>query len=280
MEYCPLGFAQFAYLAPASRHEECSQFERDSSKHKKETTNESTQCVQLVSRAMGAFLIGGCSSIERVSYPNSADPKEEVSRIEEQFLQNEVAQTDVLAPRDYEGAVRHFNSAKRELADTDMDDFWDELGTSKAYLDRAGNIAAERGVRVQAALTARQKAIDAGARRFESTQKALHEIDESFKANANSLDKERVNGEVWERAVVQYGALQLNSIREANLGETKSLVRTAKDRGARTYAPKTLQETEDVIARAERAIADQPENAAAYTPLANRAGELARYLLA
>lgn len=230
--------------------------------------------------AIATFLLGGCASVDKVKYPNSANPQEEVSKLQEEFGQTESAQNDVLAPKEYDRAVKHFNVAKRELADKDKDDFWDELGTSKAYLDKANQLAAVRGQRVQGVLQARQKAIEAGARRFEPTRKALHEEDESFRKNAASLDKTRIDGEVFDRAVVQYGAIQVNSIREANLGEARSLIKTAKERGARTYAPKSLRDAEEVMARAERAIADQPENPAAYQPLANRANELARYLVA
>jgi outer membrane protein OmpA-like peptidoglycan-associated protein len=218
--------------------------------------------------------------VDRVQYPNSANPSEEVSKLDQELEQSAAAQHDVLAPKEYDRAIRHLNEAKRELADRDMDDFWDELGTAKAYLDKSGQLADVRGQRIQGALQARQKAIDAGARRFDPTRKSLHELDDSFKKNAASLDKKRINGEIWDRAVVNYGALQVNTVREANLGEARTLIKTAKDRGARTYAPNTLRNAQDAVERAERAIADQPENAAAYTPLANRANELARTLIA
>ncbi len=230
--------------------------------------------------ALATFFFAGCASVERVIYPRSASPAEEVSKLDQELDRTAAAQNDVLAPKEYDRAVDHLNEAKRELADGDTDDFWEELGTSKGYVNRANQIGAVRGRRVQGVLQARQKALDAGARRFEITKKALHEVDEGFKRNAGALDNERIDGDVWNLAVINYGALHVNSVREAQVGEARGLIATAKDRGARTYAPKSLREAEGALERADKAIAQQPDNLAAYNGLAARANEAARNLTA
>lgn len=227
-----------------------------------------------------AFLLTACASVDRVEYPISASPAEEVSKLDQEMNEAVAAQHDVLAPKEIKRGQKHLKEAKEELADGDLDDFWDELGMAQAYLNKAEEVAAKRAPKVQAVLDMRQKAIEAGARRHSDTRDELGELDESFKKNARELDRDSINEARWERTLINYGALHVNTVRDANLGEARSLVRMAKKNGARTYAPSTLREAEASIDRAERAIALQPENTEAYEPLTTQANEMARTLVA
>jgi len=230
--------------------------------------------------AISAALISGCASIERVQYPAAANPAEEVSKLDQEMNEALTAQHDVLAPKEFRRSQRHLDEAKEELAKGDVDDFWDELGAAKAYLDRAEQIAARRAPKIQAVLQTRQAAIDAGARRFEDTRKEIGALDDSLRKNVRALDKNGLKNEIWDRTSVNYGALHVNTVRDAEVGEARDMIASAKKRGARIYAPRTLREAEIALEQAERAIGAQPDNKASYLPLTNRANEQARLLVA
>ncbi len=230
--------------------------------------------------AMTAAFIGGCASVKQVKYPSTANTAKEISQLEGDLDRAVVKQVDVVAPKEITRSQKHLAEAKRELAKSDLDDFWDELGTARGYLNRANELSATRAPKVKEVLRARQAAIDSGARRFNETRRELSALDDSFRKNAASLDFKRIDEDIWRRAIIDYSALRINTIREAHVGEAQELIKAAKKKNARFYAPKALDLAESALSKAERAIADSPDNEENFAPAARRANEMARHLIA
>lgn len=227
-----------------------------------------------------AAMIGGCASYTKVNYPKTASPTEELALLEGELDRGVTEQQDILAPKEFGRAQKHLKEAKEELAQGDLDDFWDEMGVSRGYFNRSTELSAERRPRVAEVLKTRQAAIDSGARTFRETRNELAALDDSFKKNAKSLDYKNIDEEIWERATIDYAALRINAIREAHVGEAQELIKAARKKNARFYAPKALDQAETALSNAERAIADHPDDVAAFQKQANHANIMARNLIA
>jgi outer membrane protein OmpA-like peptidoglycan-associated protein len=230
--------------------------------------------------AMTAVFIGGCASVKKAEYPKTASPTEEISRLESDLNRSISKQADVVTPKEIERSQKHLNYAKKELAKGDMNDFWDAMAVSRGYLNRSQELFEKRSPKVTAVLKARELAIIKGARAYDETRDELAALDDSFKKNAKSLDFKNLDKEVWNRAIIDYSALRLNTIREAQVGEARDLIRLAKKKNARYYAPKSLNQAEHALDLAEQAIADNPDTESAFAPAVQRANETARNLIA
>lgn len=230
--------------------------------------------------ALFAYLFAACASAPRANYSSNANAKEELAKLDTEIDQAVNAQYDVVTPKEIRRAQKHLNEAREEFAENDWEDFWEEMSLSRGYLNRAHNLFNERSAKIQDVLNARKAAVNAGARRYDETSGELHELDESFKKNASLLDKKRDNRGVWDRALIDYGALQVRTVREAYVGEARDLIDTAKRRGARTFAPRTLRQANRALDDAEKAIASDPGNEDSFMPAVNRANDSARVLVA
>lgn len=227
-----------------------------------------------------ALLIAGCSSVRKAEYPATADPATEVSKLTEDIEKSVGMQADVVAPKEIRKSQENLKDARKELADGDMDDFWEEMAESRGYLNRAQELYNLRSNKVTPVLNQRQAAIDSGARKFKSTREELDELDESFRANSRSLDAAKVDQDIWNRAAINYAALRVNAIREEQVGEARSLIREARKDGARVYAPQTLAQADQALQNAEKVIAENPDSPEVYQPAAAQANEAARTLVA
>lgn len=227
-----------------------------------------------------AAMISGCASYTKAIYPTTASPTEELSVLERDMDRGITQQQDILAPKEFGRAQKHLKDAKEELAKGDLSDFWDEMGKSRGLLIRSTELSEKRQPRVAEVLKTRQAAIDSGARKFRETSRELAALDDSFKKNARSLDYKNIDEKIWNRAVIDYSALRINAIREAHVGEAQELIKAAKKKNARFYAPKALDQAETALTNAERAIADHPDDVAAFRPQAIHATIMARNLIA
>lgn len=227
-----------------------------------------------------AALIGGCASYTKVEYPKDADPAEEMAQLEGDLDRGVTRHEDLLASKEFGRAQKHMRYAKVELAKNHMSDFWDEMGVARGYLNRADELSSHRGPKVAGVLKARQRAIDFGARLFPETRQELSALDDSFKKNAKSLDQKNFDNKAWDRATIDYAALRINSIRETHVGEARDLIREAKSKNARYYAPRALDQARSALRHAEKAIAEHPDDVSAFKTLAERANRIARQLVA
>jgi outer membrane protein OmpA-like peptidoglycan-associated protein len=227
-----------------------------------------------------AAMIGGCASYTKAIYPKDANPANELAQLEGDLDRGAVQHEDILASKEFGRAQKHMRDAKFELAKNHMNDFWDEMGIARGYLNRADELSGKRGPRVADVLETRQKAIEFGARLFPETKRELSALDDSFKKNAKSLDYKSFDKKAWQQAIIDYSALRISAIRETHVGQAQDMIREAKRKNARYYAPKALDQAESALRRAEKAIAEHPDDVSAFKGLADRANVTARQLIA
>jgi len=111
------------------------------------------------------LLLAACSSMPPVTeLPPTADPQQEITRVEDGIKQAKDRQADVIAPVSFQAAIDYLNKAK-EARDNNKDQKYVlyQIAVSQAYLDKANHIVTIGTPSLQAVMAKRQDAIAANA---------------------------------------------------------------------------------------------------------------------
>jgi OmpA-OmpF porin, OOP family len=240
---------------------------------------------EFVMRFLFALIIpvalAACASKPKVNYPQTANPVEEVQKLQDELDVAMADQYDVVAPKQLEKSQKHLAEARKEFSKRGrLDEFWEEMGYARGYLSQARDMYESRSPKAHDVLKARKEALRSGVRRYEVTSDRLKDLDDHFRSLSGHLEDEKIDGEAWTSLGNSYRQLELDTIEETKLGETRKLIEDAKKRGAARNAPRTLKDAETALRIAESSIAQDPYNEAAYMPAVDRAGRIARMLVA
>ncbi len=204
----------------------------------------------------------GCSSMPPVNdFPATASPTQETQRLADDLNVARADQVDAVAPDLFEKAQSRLADAQGKR--NDQDDARGILRTvaeGRAYLERAIEIKSRSNSELEPLMTARQAAIKAGAATLQKDAMSradddLEDLAEPFRDGKASINREK-------RAELQtrYLEIELNSIKERNLGPLKAQMRAAEKDGAKKIAPRTYLQAEKKLADAEAYINQQRHN--------------------
>ncbi|KYG64790.1 hypothetical protein AZI86_11335 [Bdellovibrio bacteriovorus] len=207
--------------------------------------------------------LAACSSKPKMAdIDPSSNPTTEITRLEAAIAEGHAKQLDVLASDDFEKAQKYLKEAQDDLASSqDQKEILGDVAQAQAYLDKATQTGEERRAKVSQIIEAREKSLAAGARNFPRTKEALKDIDDDLRSEAKKLDKLKVD----EIAKFQrdYLNLELESVLETQLGDSRARIKAADDAKARKYSPSALKTAQVDMTTAEnkiRANRNMPEN--------------------
>ncbi len=187
--------------------------------------------------------ITACSSVKKADVAAGANPSEEIASLDQKIEQGYAAQFDVLAQSDFEKARSYIKEAKEDLASNQSQkEILGDIGYAQSYYNRAAEKAATRKEKAPGILEARQKALDAGARKFPPTLKQLGKLDDDVRSESDKLEKMNA-GEV-SGLQAKYLQLELDAIMNTQLGKSAAQIQGAKDKKASSYAPMALKRAE------------------------------------
>ncbi|MEZ0391587.1 MAG: OmpA family protein [Pseudobdellovibrionaceae bacterium] len=198
-----------------------------------------------------------CSSGPKKSYTydSSANPSEEIQKLQSEMTKAEANQVSVFAPKSSEKARESLADAQK-LQDKgkDSDKVLKELGDARGYFEQSKEVAMNAQRELSAVTDARQNALAAGAEQvrqkdLKKADKDLMDLTEEFEGKNPSVSEKKQNELIGE-----YQAIELSSLKDVNLGEAQSLIESARDNDAKKYAPKTLASAESKLAKAENDI--------------------------
>ncbi len=110
--------------------------------------------------ALLSVVVLGCSSIEKADIPSTANPADEVAKLDTDIARGYEQHFDVLAFKDLKKSEKHLKEAKETLSNSrKYEDTFDNLRYSRAYFTRAEHLAQARRSSVEPILAARQKAL-------------------------------------------------------------------------------------------------------------------------
>jgi outer membrane protein OmpA-like peptidoglycan-associated protein len=222
-----------------------------------------------------------CSSGPVVQdYPVTANATEEITTLENNVKTAQANQVDVLSPKNFKEANEALMDAKKMHAKgKDADKVLHEVAVGNAYLANANAVADVSRNNIEDVIAARQAAVTAGAPSYFS--KEMKKADEDFKDVTEDIEKNKMSSVTKERTELQkkYLELELKSIKEKHLGESRNTISLAKKEKAEKFAPRTLAIAEKSYTDTEAYITANRHNTIAIETRAAETKEAAMHAL-
>jgi len=199
-----------------------------------------------------ALSLAACSSgIKKADIAATANPSDEIARLESEIGQGFAAHYDVLTNKEFAKSQRYLQEAKADLASNQgQKEILGDIGYAQGYLNEARDKAATRAAQIPGIIEARQRALDAGARQFPPTRKGLGKVDDKVRGNAGNFNK--LDADEFSTMQNAYLDLELSAVKNTQLGKAQAQVSGASK--ARSYAPKSLKRAEMDLKNANNMI--------------------------
>ena len=206
------------------------------------------------------FGIASCSSKPIVrDFSFAASPSEEITLFERELNRAKEKQIDLLSPHNFQEAENSLEESKNKfLAGKDSKLTLRDVALGKAYLESANSITEIAREKLEDVLIARQAAINADSVLY--AQKELQDSDNDLMEVTKDIEKNRKPSVANDRSNLlrKYLNVEINSIKEKNLRESKNIIAQAKKEGAKKFAPRTLGIAEACVAETEAFIQSNP----------------------
>ena len=203
--------------------------------------------------ALTVLLAACASSIKKSDIAATANPADEIKRLEGEYNAGLAEQLDVLASPEFSEGQSYLDEARRDLAKGEkQSEILDDVAYSDAYLKEARHKAEGRRGEIAGILEAREKAVAAGARQYPPTRKRLKSLDDDLRGEAKKFAK--LDADKVAKIQRSYMDLEMNAILAKQLGGAKAAITGARDRKAYSYTPAALKRADVAYATAENAV--------------------------
>ena len=206
------------------------------------------------------LLSSGCGgpklAVEPISA--SADPVEQVNRLDSEISLARKNQVNVLAPSAFEQTENYLAAARKGIERReDPKEILDKVAYGRAQLQRAGKLAELSRTDLREVITARDFARSAGAANFE---KEYADVEEEFLKLTKAAEGGDASWAKKKQAGVgeTYRQLELRAIKTRTLGEVRDLIAQAEKKDAEKIAPKTLAMAKNSYREADTFITRSP----------------------
>lgn len=227
------------------------------------------------------FVACSTPNVKRYSYQPTANPVEEMRKLDSEMQQEDLRQIAVFAPKSYPRAQSFFLAAKKQQAQgASAQSILRNLSEARSYFEHAKLIAEKSRKSFSPVANARENALMAGAvsnqmRALKKADSHLIDVTEEFE-NGSSPDIA-----VQKRADLQreYLDLELASIRASRLTDARTLLESARRQGAQKFAPQAFQVAQSSLKNAELTIGTDRHNEELISAVSAKAEEDARRAL-
>ena len=209
-----------------------------------------------------ALGIAACSTTPVVrELPPTASPVNEIAVLEKDLNIAQKKQIDLLSPHNFKEASSSLEKAKKLfLNGKDSTKILHNIALGKAYLFQANTIAEVAREKIEDVMIARQAAIDVEAPTY--NKKAFMNADNELLKITKDIEHNRTFSSAKDQKTLQqkYLDVEVDSIKEKNLKESRKIIAEAKKQGAKKYAPRTLEIAEKLYLNTEAYIQSNPHN--------------------
>jgi OOP family OmpA-OmpF porin len=226
---------------------------------------------------MSLLLLVACASAPKVqTFSETADSNAEITLLENNLGTAKQSQVDVLAKKDYLKANKQLTSARKE---DDREDILEKVAEGNAWLAQANLKAEKASASLTEILAVRERALEKGA--TEHAKKDLYKADEDLSEMANDLQdsKYQVDMKDQRELLNAYLAVELLTLKNANLGTAKGNLRQAEKEDAEEYAPRTLALVKTNINELETYIMANKDNSKEIAQFKSELDKRSEYLL-
>lgn len=238
------------------------------------------QFKNLLGIGLGILFMAGCGTadVKKAEIAPTANPAEELERIEEKMQEAHAQQVDVLAPEDLRKSQKWLKEAREDMAEgDDHDEVIESLATAEGFLDRAMALASERESTVQGILDARMAALEAGVRNNGDLSERFKELDDEVRDEAGNF-REGISSEEFSELQSDYLKLETEAVQHKYLADARQRIKMAKDYDAEDHAKVTLDSAKKSLKNAENRIATSPREPANFQESVVQANTDARLL--
>ncbi len=209
-----------------------------------------------------SFLLISCASVKKADIPSTANPQEEVSRLETDINAAMAKNIDVLAPDEFKESRESLNEAKSDLAaQKSQEEVLDNVRVGRGYLEKAYSMVGDREAQAPGLFAARQAALKAGASQHPELQGDLRDLDSDLSSKAGHLHK--VSADKLTELQQQYVDLERRAVIIGQLGNAKAIIKGVQKDNAK-LAPVTLKKAELSLKNAESVVSTNVRNPAGY----------------
>lgn len=191
-----------------------------------------------------------------VSAANDASIRQQLfSRVDASFAAARDAKADVLAPANYDKAMKYYRSAEKRFSQNrGLDDIKEHIVQSESYLRKAMDASRIAAVTFNSIAQARSNAESANAAKY--APEVWSKAESGFRDAALRLEGGNVKSaqKVAGRTEPLYREAELVAVKENYLSGARNLIAQAKKMRADRYAPKTLSNAEKLLIRAEKEL--------------------------
>lgn len=191
-----------------------------------------------------------------------------------------LAQADILAPKNFGEAMKHYRDAEKDLKEgKDLDDIHKNLRESVVYFNRAIDATKLAEVTFPNSMKARSDAQFTESPRFSS--KLWTDAEKKFNEAAGELEDGDLNKarDKAGEAEKLYRRAELDAIKANYLDETRMLLKQADQLDVKDYAPKTLQYAQKLVAQAEKELNENRYDTDVARSLARQANYQAKHAI-
>jgi len=177
--------------------------------------------------------------------PATADPADEVAKLEQELNESVADQIDVLAPTNYSQAQEYLKDAKEDVKDhDDAKDILRKVATGKAYLAKAREFAKVSQSNMSEVVVARKLALTEGAK--DAFGSEFRAADKDLTSVTSDIEENKTDKAAKERTAIlaTYLDLEVRAIRRSALNAVQGKINQAKKDDAEDWAPQSLTAAE------------------------------------
>lgn len=206
--------------------------------------------------AITFLALSACATVDVDKLPQSANASDEIIKLEKERNDAAAKQVDALSPNNFANADKYLDKAKAKRdSNDDNKDILEYVELSRGWLKKANQSAVVSQSVLPGVVVARQKALAADA--YNQVQKDFKKADDELESVTEDIEDNDTASAEKRRGPLerQYAEVEMAAILEAQIGHAGRQIETAKDEGAKKFAPKTLavaeQKYKDAKARIE-----------------------------
>jgi OOP family OmpA-OmpF porin len=209
---------------------------------------------------MISFIFIACSTnIKKADIANTANPQEEISKLDIDLSIATSKNIDVLASSEFKDSLKWLDEAKNDQAKKEkQEEILDDVRTSRGFLEKAYQVSESRAEKAPGLFEARQAALKAGAPNHSELSGDLKSVDadvSSEAADIAKLDSEKISA-LQER----YVTLERRATILTQLGSTQAIFNGLKKDGANKQAPLSYKKAELSLKNGESVISANVRN--------------------
>ncbi len=228
-----------------------------------------------------AFGLAACSHTPPVAdYPATANPVEEIQKLDADLHTAADNQAAVLSPKMYRKAGDAFGDAKQyQNKGKENKDVLKQIAISRAYLNETNKNMTGVQQTIPEVVKARHDAVLGGAmvqqkEELAATDSKLRDYTENVEDGKNKIDQAD-----REEMKNSYLSIEVAAINRTRLAEARTLISQARKQGAERLTPKSLTAAEMKIKKVEDTITTDRHNVALLDQVTKDATDEARHAL-